>query len=223
MEEQPRILIVAKQTLLREGLRAMLSAGTGFKVVAEAQDGPEGVRCAEKFEPDLILLDLSISHSFDTLKTISRRLPGTRVLSLTGLGPEGTVSTEVGLNVDGHIRKEAGRSVLLMKMKELLRNGRRISYPRKVLGGFARSMPSAGDESARKTLTKRELQTLKLIAQGYKNREVAGCLRISPRTVEKHRASIMKKLGLQNSASLTAYAIRSGLVSERSIEERSYG
>jgi len=215
---KPRILIAEDHTILREGLRAMLSSNADFDVVGEAEDGREAVRFVESLAPDLVLLDLSLPRmsGIDAIREIKKRHPETKVIALTVHKTEEYVLEALRAGADGYILKDATLNELLMGIKSVLK-GRAYLSPGvsdKVIEGYLAGKKTARIGTPWDTLTRREKEILKLIAEGYRNKEIAGYLYISVKTVEKHRANLMKKLNLHGISELTALAIEKGLVTK---------
>jgi DNA-binding NarL/FixJ family response regulator len=217
MRKRLRIVITEDHTILREGLRALLTTDPDFKVVGEARDGREAVRCVEKLGPDLMLMDLSMPRmsGMDAIREIKKRYPETKVIALTVHKTEEYLLTTLKAGADGYILKDATLKELTMAIHNVM-EGRPYLSPgvsEKVIEGYLEGKDSRRSLSSWETLSLREREVLKLIAEGYKNKEIADDLCISLKTVEKHRANLMKKLDLHNAAALTVYAVEKGLVS----------
>ena len=217
MEKPYRIVITEDHTILREGLRALLSAEPQFDVVGEAEDGRAAIRLCEDLMPDLALMDLSMPrmHGFEAIKEIKRQSPDVKIIALTVHKTDEYILATLQAGADGYVLKDATHSELVMAIKNVLRGKRYLSpgISEKVIEGYLEGKETLRTRSAWDTLTRREREILKLIAEGYKNKEVADYLCISLKTVEKHRANLMKKLDLHNAAELTAFAVDKGLVS----------
>ena len=211
-----RVVIAEDHTILREGLRALLSAESDLEVVGEAEDGRQAIRRVEELEPDLILTDLSMPkmNGVEAIREIKKRAPETKVLALTVHKAEEFILEVLQAGADGYILKDASSEELIMAIKSVL-GGKRYLSPsvsQMVIEGYLEGRKSFRSSSPWDTLTKREREILKLIAEGHKNKEIADYLYISVKTVEKHRANLMKKLDLHSAAALTAYAMERGLV-----------
>ncbi len=212
-EKKYRIVIAEDHTLFRQGLKALLSFEPEFEIVGEAEDGSEAIRCVEELKPDLILLDLNMPRvdGLTAINDIKSRSSNTKVLVLTAHRTEEFVSETLRSGASGYVLKDADHSELLLAMRSILLEKSYLSpdVSRKVIDGYLRRLRS---EQSKESLTPRERQILKLIAEGYKSKEIAEFLYISTTTVAKHRANIMKKLDLHSAAALTAYAKKKGLV-----------
>ena len=218
MDNKLRIVLADDHTILREGLRALLTADPDFEIVGEAQDGREAVRCVEKLEPDLLLMDLSMPRmsGMDAIREVKKRFPDTRIIALTVHKTEEYILTTLKAGADGYILKDATQDELIMAIKSVMVGKPYLSpgISEKVIEGYLEGKETNRSLSAWETLSQREREVLKLIAEGYKNKEIAEDLCISLKTVEKHRANLMKKLDLHNAAALTVYAVERGLVNE---------
>jgi DNA-binding NarL/FixJ family response regulator len=213
------IVLADDHTILREGLRALLSVDPKFKIVGEAADGREAVRCVEKLGPDLVLMDLSMPRmtGMDAIREIKKRYPVTKVIALTVHRSEEYLRTTLQAGADGYVLKDATHDELMMAIQSVLEGKTYLSHSvsKKVIEGYLKGKGGKGGQMPNSTLellSPREREVLKVIAEGYKNKEIAANLCISIKTVEKHRTNLMKKLDLHNAAALTAYAIEQDLV-----------
>jgi DNA-binding NarL/FixJ family response regulator len=217
MSEKVRIVIAEDHTILREGLRSLLSSSANFEIVGEAGDGREAIRQVKKFKPDLILTDLSMPrmNGMEAIKEIKRESPATKVLVLTVHRAEEYILATFRAGADGYLLKDSTHSELLMAVKKVLNGTHYISpeISEKVIEGYIEGKKSLKSRTSWETLTQREREILKLIAEGYRNKEIAEDLCISVKTVEKHRANLMEKLDLHSIQALTTFAIEKGLVS----------
>ncbi len=216
MGDTTKIVIAEDQKILREGLKALLQSSDAFEVVAEAEDGLEAVRCVERHTPDLLLIDLSMPRmsGISAIKDIKARLSDTRILVLTIHETEEYIQAVFQAGADGYCLKDASHAELVIAIKSVLSGNRYISpgISNKVLEGYLEERKSAKTDTPWDTLTQREKDVLKLVGEGYKNREIASYLCISAKTVEKHRSNIMKKLNIHTASGLAAYACEKGLV-----------
>jgi DNA-binding NarL/FixJ family response regulator len=217
MTSKYRIVIAEDHTILREGLRALLSSSPDFEVVGEAQDGREAIRSVEKLKPNLILTDLSMPkmNGMDAIREIRRKAPETKILVLTVHKTEEYILATLQAGADGYLLKDSSHAELLAAVTHVLSGKHYISpgISDKILEGYLEGRKAIKTRTSWETLTSREREILKLIAEGYKNKEIADDLCISVKTVEKHRANLMEKLNLHNVQGLTAFAIERGLVS----------
>ena len=211
------IVIAEDYTILREGLRALISSNPDFEVVAEAGDGQEAINFVEKLKPDLVLMDLSMPrmNGMDAILEIRKRVPETKVVVLTMHKTEEHILAAFKAGADGYVLKDATHAELIMAAKNVL-SGKRYLSPgisETVLQGYLEGRKTVKHRTSWETLTQREREILKLIAEGYRNKQIAEDLCVSVKTVEKHRANLMEKLDLHNVQGLAALAIEKGLVS----------
>jgi DNA-binding NarL/FixJ family response regulator len=214
---KPFSLVIAEDhTILREGLKALFTSQPDFEVVGEAEDGIQAIRRVQTCVPDIILMDLSMPklNGLEAIKEIKRLNPTTKIIVLTVHSAEEYVLATLEAGADGYVLKDANRVELLMAMNHVLEGKRYLSpgVSEKVIDGYLEGKKTLKGQSAWETLTQREREILKLIAEGYKNKEIADTLCISQKTVEKHRTNLMTKLDLHNVAALTSFAIEKGLV-----------
>ncbi|OGP73876.1 MAG: DNA-binding response regulator [Deltaproteobacteria bacterium RBG_16_49_23] len=216
MSSKYRIVIAEDHTILREGLKALLSSSPEFDIVGEAGDGREAIRCVEKYKPDLILTDLSMPrmNGMEAIGEIKKRSPKTKILALTIHKAEEYILTTLKAGADGYLLKDSTHAELVMAVKKVL-SGKHFISPEiseKVIEGYLEGRKALKTQTPWETLTHREREILKLIAEGFKNKEIADDLCISVKTVEKHRSNLMEKLNLHNVQALTAFAIEHGMV-----------
>jgi len=216
MQNKINIVLAEDHTILREGLKALLSSDPIFEIIGEAEDGRQALRCVEKLAPELILMDLSMPRmsGMDAIREIKKRYPETKVIALTVHKTEEYLHTTLQVGADGYVLKDATHAELVLAIKNVMEGKSYLSpgVSQKVIEGYIEGKESVTSDSPWNRLSPREREVLKLIAEGYKNREIAEDLCISLKTVEKHRANLMKKLDLHNAAALTVYAMQSGLV-----------
>jgi two-component system response regulator NreC len=216
MGNKKRIVIAEDYTIVREGLKSLIESLPDFEIVGEAEDGKKAIECAETLTPDLILMDLSMpkTDGISAIKEIKRRNSMIKILALTVHKTEGHVRMALEAGADGYILKDATYQELELAINNIL-SGKPYLSPDisgGVIQGYLLGLKSDQPTNLMGTLTPREVEILKLIAEGYKSREIADYLNISANTVDKHRANIMKKLDLHSAAALTAIAIKEGIV-----------
>jgi DNA-binding NarL/FixJ family response regulator len=212
------VVIAEDHTIIRDGLRSLLTATKDFDIVGEAADGREALRCCEKLKPDLVLTDLSMPRmdGTDVIRSIKKQSPNTKVIALTVHQTEEYVLATLRAGADGYVLKEASYEELMMAIRSVLRGKHYLSpeISGKLIEGYLEGRKSYKTDSLWDTLTKREREILKLVAEGFKSKEIADYLCISVHTVETHRAALMKKLNLHNTAALVAFATEKGIVSK---------
>ncbi len=216
MPEKQRILIVEDHTLLRAGLRALLTQEPDIEIVGEASNGRDAVQSIGTLRPHLVLMDLSMPgmNGIEAIRDIKRRYPETRVLVLTIHKADEYIHESLRAGADGYLLKDATHDELRVAIRSVL-DGKPYLSPDiagKVINGYLCGGNSSAPSSAWDSLTHREREVLKLVAEGHPNKYIAEYLNLSVKTVEKHRSNLMKKLDLHNAATLTAYAIEKGLL-----------
>lgn len=219
MNEKYRVIIVEDHAIIREGLRSLLSSTKEFEIVGEAEDGREAIRWIENLKPDLVLTDLSMPtmDGMDVIETTKKKSPKTKVVALTVHRGEEYILATLKAGADGYVLKEASYSELMMAIRSVLKGKHYLSpeISGKLIEGYIDGRKTIKVQSVWETLSRREREVLKLIGEGYKNKEIAELLFISVNTVEKHRSNMMEKLGFHNTAALVAFAIEKGLVTRK--------
>lgn len=216
MDHRQRILLVEDHTLLRHGVKAMLAEDPDLEVVGESDNGRDAVHLAGSLSPKLILMDLSMpgTNGMEAIAQIKKRYPEIRILVLTVHKDEEYIRESLRAGADGYVLKHATRDELMLAVHSLL-NGKTYLSPdvaNSVVSGYLDGRNGGSEQTPFETMTQREREVLKLIAEGHPNKHIATYLCVSVKTVEKHRSNLMKKLGLHNAAALTAFAIEKGMV-----------
>jgi len=215
MKLKHRILIAEDHALLREGLRSLLESDPEIEVAGEAENGREAIKLTGMLMPCLVLMDLSMPgiNGTEAITEIKRRYPDTKILALTVHKAEEYIRDTLKAGADGYVLKDASYTELIIAVKNVL-SGKTYLSPdvsEIVVSGYLGGNKMEEGGSAWGSITHREREVLKLIAEGYSNRHIADYLCVSVKTVEKHRSNLMKKLDLHNVAALTAFAIEKGL------------
>ena len=210
-----RLLLADDHPVVREGIKSSLSTYTGIRVIGEAADGLEAVRQTKKHAPDVILLDINmpLMGGLEAARKIRSIAPKTRILALSMHDNREYVMEIVRLGASGYILKDSSPSELVRAI-EAVYAGDAYFSPRisqHLLKAIA-SASSKGSSSFLRTLTLRERQVLRMIANGFTSKQIATRLGITFRTVESHRDRIQKKLDIRTTAGLTKYAVRAGIV-----------
>jgi DNA-binding NarL/FixJ family response regulator len=214
MMEPYRIVLADEHVLFRQGVKKIISDMPGIQVVGEADDGLEAVALIKEMLPDLAVLDISMPYlsGIEAAREVKKSLPNTKILILTMHKNKEYLYHAIAAGAQGYLLKEDSDEELFAAI-ETIRKG--AIYVTKGLSAFlSRGISSllTGEEpTSSGSLTTREREIIKLIAEGKTNSEIAGFLCISPRTVETHRANIMNKLALKNTAELVRYAVQYGL------------
>jgi DNA-binding NarL/FixJ family response regulator len=209
------VLLADDHALVRSGLRAVLDSEGDIEVVAEASDGVEAVAKMLDQEIDLAILDVSMPRltGLQATAELRRRGLGPRVLILSVHDNERYFFEALRVGAAGYVLKSAANRDLVDACRAAMR-GEPFMYPKAVTALIREYLDQArrGESIPTDPLTARESQVVKLIAEGYTSDEIAGELCISRKTVDRHRANTLDKLGMRNAAELTRYAIRRGLL-----------
>jgi DNA-binding NarL/FixJ family response regulator len=210
-----RLLLADDHAMVRRGLRLVLDAEPDLRVVAEAGDGLEALETARRTELDLAVLDVSMPRmtGLQAAAELASLRPRLRVLMLSMHESEQYLFEALKAGASGYVLKSAADRDLVEACRSALR-GEPFLYPSAIAALIRDFLDRAreGDETPIDPLTPRELQVVKLIAEAYTNTQIAEMLRISIKTVERHRENLMAKLGMRDRVELTRYAIRRGLV-----------
>jgi DNA-binding NarL/FixJ family response regulator len=208
------VLLADDQSILREGLRAMLGEAKGFEVLGDERR--DAVRSVDALKPDVVVIDLSMPNlsGLGAIREIKRRSAQTKIVVLSTDGARHYIRAALAAGADGYLLKDASRAELVLAIDTVL-SGKSFISPSALVNiideAQERGARRAGAAPAVNTLSARQHEVLKLIAEGARNRQIAEQLGISVKTVEKHRANLMQKLNLHNTAALTTFAIENRL------------
>ncbi|MGB2896639.1 MAG: response regulator transcription factor [Anaerolineales bacterium] len=212
MTRNLRILIVDDHAIVREGQRALIETEPGMEVVGEAPDGIQAVEMAHSLQPDVILLDLvmPLKGGLEAISEIKEQDPKARILVLTSFAEDENVYAAIKAGAQGYLMKDASPQDILAAIREVHRGEPSMdpSIAQKLMRELRRSSDLPPSEEP---LTEREVEVLKLLAQGLQNKEIAEELVISERTVSTHVSNILSKLHLANRTQAALYALREGL------------
>lgn len=218
MEIRKTAVLAVGPQMFREFLSLTLTDRDDLKltVVDEVDDGMEAVASVNEHSPDLLLLGLSLPRlsGISVINTVRSTNPDMKILVLTEYEADQYVLEAFQAGANGYCIKDASTDELLLAIESVMAGKTFISpgIAHGVLEGYLDGREKMKDASEWNTITQREREVLKLLAEGYKNKEIGEMLYISSKTVEKHRSNIMSKLGIHNVAALTTYAIDRGLV-----------
>jgi len=223
---QIKTVIIEDETVFRQMLTMALGRIRGLVVTGQFTDGRSGLDFCLKENPSLLIVDLFLPglHGLEVVRTVRERLPGTRILVLTG-HPDGDLPAQlISQGVHGFVDKSAPLNFVLQAVESVVNGGMYFAAnvpptAAATAGAMAvkaapgaRPGPTATSLAAVQTLSARELEVARLVAEGFSSKEVASRLALSVRTVEKHRANIMDKVGVREVASLVRWCVQSGLV-----------
>jgi DNA-binding NarL/FixJ family response regulator len=211
-----RILLADDHTLVREGLRMVLEAQPDLEVVAEAGDGVEAVQLALAGGIDLAVLDVAMPKmtGLQAARELQARRPEIKVLMLSMHDNEQYFFEALKVGASGYVLKSGANRDLVEACRAAMR-GQPFLYPAAVtalIRDYLDRVGNGGEEAPADLLTPREQDVVKLIAEGHTSEEIASILMIARKTVDRHRANVLEKLGMRNRVELTRYAIRRGLV-----------
>ena len=211
------ILLADDHSILRTGLRSILDNQPNLEVIAEVNNGLDAVKSAKSLNPDLLITDLSMpkKNGTDVIIELKKRLPELKFIVLTMHCGDEYIQTALNAGANAYILKDDSHKELLAAIENVL-NGKVYLSP-SICGNIVKNYINTSTTGKKpttlfSTLTKREREVIKLIAEGHRSKDIAVQLSISIKTVEKHRSNIMKKLDLHSTSSLTNYAIQNGVV-----------
>ncbi len=212
------VLLVEDHTIVREGLRALLKMEADLELAGEAANGREAVQEALRLGPDVIVMDLAMPglNGLEGTRQILAARPRTKILILSAHCDDSYVEQAMALGASGYLVKQSSAHVLSTAIRTVHRGGTyyspMIARRIKDLRQHSSRLSHRATEPDPIHLTPREREVLQLVAEGKANKETAGALHISIKTVEKHRQSLMDKLAIHDTAGLTRYAIESGVI-----------
>lgn len=209
-----RIVVADDHAIVRDGIRALLTAAGDLEVVGEASNGQEAIELASSLDPDLVLMDIAMPGlgGLEATLEIRRRQPRVKIIVLSQYGEPEYVRRFLKAGVSGYVLKRAAGAELVAGIRAVLRGGL-VLDPEIARGALQETGTAAADApDAYDTLTDREKQILKLVAEGHSNKEVADLLGISVKTAMSHREHLMAKLAIHNRTELIRFAIRRGVI-----------
>lgn len=212
------ILLADDHTILRAGLKMMLNAQPDMEVVGEAQDGRQSIFEAQRLHPDIILMDITMPdmNGLEATRQIKKLLPEAKVLMLTMHENDEYIFQALRAGASGYLLKEAADTDLITAL-HVVYSGQFYLSPiaqSVMVGDYLQRVRSGEEKDSYSSLTEREREILKLVAEGYTNNQIAERLVISPKTVDTHRTHVMDKLNLHSRTELVKYAMRRGLLED---------
>ncbi len=207
-----RIMLADDHQVVREGLAGLL-AGEGFEIVAQAETGHEAVRLARKFNPDVVLMDVSMPdlNGIDATRQILEENRQIKIIALSMHSDRRFVSKMLMAGASGYLRKNCSSHELVSAIAAIARG--EMYFSQKIAAVVVKDYVQQGTPRSPSVLTSKEAEVLQLIAEGKPTKDIADRLNVSIKTIEKHREHIMEKLNIHSVAELTKYAIREGMTS----------
>lgn len=211
-----RVLIADDHALMREGVKALLAATDDIEVVGEAEDGDDAIQEVRRLDPDVVLMDVAMPGlgGLEATLEIRKEKPATKILVLTQYDDREYVSRFLKACVSGYVLKKAAASELVSAIRAAHRGGLVLdpTIAREVVGNGGGGAGADAASDPYDTLTDREKQVLKLVAEGCSNKEIADALAISVKTAMAHREHLMEKLGVHSRTELIKFAVRKGVI-----------
>lgn len=210
------VILADDHTVVRQGLRALLECEDDMSVVGEAEDGRQAVQITKRLQPDVVVMDIAMPslNGMEATRQVSRESPKSKVLILSSHSDEEYVQQLTEAGASGYLVKQTAAQDLVAAIREAKKGNAFFSpaISKRLLEHYRASTGRPPGEKPTPKLTPRELEVLQLIAEGHPNKQIAGTLYLSIKTVEKHRQQLMNKLGIHNVAGLTRYAIDKGVI-----------
>jgi len=212
-----RIVLGDDHTLVRQGLRKILEEQPEWTVVAEASDGREAVRQTLSLQPDVVVLDIGMPllNGIEATRQIARRFANINILILSMHSEEAYITQAMKAGARGYLLKDSADTDLIRAVSAVA-SGKSFFSPavaKVMLDDYVRHLAEKGIVDRFESLSEREREIFQLIAEAHSNKEIADLLSVSPATVETHRAHILQKLDVHNTAELVLYAVRRGVIS----------
>jgi DNA-binding NarL/FixJ family response regulator len=216
MSDKIRVLIVDDHAIVRDGIRALLQLSDDLQVVGEAADGLQAIARARELDPDVILMDIAMPGlgGLEATLEIRKEKPTARVLVLSQYEDREYIRRFLKAGVSGYVLKKAAGSALTEAIRAAYRGGLVLDpeVAREAMRDHVEGAPASDAADPYESLTDREKQVLKLVAEGHSNKEIADALGISVKTAMSHRERIMQKLDLHSRTDLIKFALRRGVI-----------
>jgi len=214
--DEIRVLLAEDHTIVRKGLRSLLDSENGIRVIGEAANGREAINQVRRLLPDVVVMDIGMPglNGLESTRQIKKHYPDVQVLILTVHTSDEYVFQILRAGASGYVVKQAAPKELISAIGAVSRGEAFLSpsISRKVVDEIVKNGAASTEWDSYEKLTPREREVLQLIAEGHPTREIAEQLHISVKTAETHRAHLMEKLEMRNTAELTRYAIRKGVI-----------
>ncbi len=212
-----KIVLVDDHHVVRQGLKVLLEEERDFEIVGEASTGLDAVQLVERTRPDVLVVDLLIPglNGLEVTRRVHQLLPHMRIIILSMHSNEAYVVEALKNGASGYVLKDSSFEDLVRAVREVMDGRRYLSPPlsERAIETYVSQKTKSGSLDPYDTLTAREREVLQLAAEGDSNNEIAAKLSISPRTVETHRANMMRKIGLRSQTDLIRYALKKGILS----------
>ena len=220
------VLLSDDHTVVREGLRLLLEKEADMQVVGEAANGRRSVGETKRLKPDVVVLDIAMPllNGLEAARQIAKEVPSTKVLILSAYSDDAYIQQAIEAGAAGFLMKETAGDDLLRAIREIAKGNAFFSPPvaKRLLKQWQEKLLNGSPVKTMATmLTSRQMEILQLIAEGYATKQIAGLLSLSIKTVEKHRQDLMNTLNIHNIATLTRYAVSSGVVESNRVPNRS--
>ena len=216
MSGSVRILLADDHGIVRQGLRSVLSRDPSFEIVGEAADGREAVSLAETLRPQVVIMDIAMPElsGIEATAQIAKAIPDAQIIILSMHSDETYLLRALHAGAKGYLLKDSAEVDLVRAVHSVSRNRPFFSpeIAQVLLEDYMRSLQTRGLSDSYGLLTDREKEVLQLLAEGRSNKEVATLLNLALSTIETHRASLMQKLNLHNTAEIVLYAVRKGII-----------
>jgi two-component system response regulator NreC len=214
--EKIKVLIADDHAIFRQGLRLILERDKGVEVIGEAGDGLYTLSLAQRLNPDILLLDISMPQmdGIEVVRRLKKTVPNIKIIILTMYSDDQFIFELLKLGISAYVLKESAGADLIYAIK-MVKEGKSFLDPqvsKRVMEKFNKMTPARDDFIRYGKLTRREKEILQLIAEGKSNREIADKLFISLKTVDNHRMNLMRKLNIHKSIDLITFALRLGLI-----------
>jgi len=216
MRDTIKIILADDHRIFRKGLKSLLSEKENIEVLAEADNGDEALEAARKYKPEIVIMDIAMPKmdGIEATRQIRDRFPDTEVVILSMHAKKAYIDQVLKAGAKGYVLKDSDEENLLSAINTVHNGGYYLDSPiaDQVLSDYFRDKSKRELKKQSDPLSEREREVLRLLAEGHSNQEVADTLYISRKTVENHRANIVRKTGIQGQVGLTKYAARIGLI-----------
>ena len=216
MRDTIKVILADDHRIFRKGLKSLLSEKKNIEVLAEADNGDEALEAAKKYKPEIVVMDIAMPKmdGIEATRQIRERFPDTEVVVLSMHAKKAYIDQVLKAGAKGYVLKDSDEENLLSAIDTVHNGGYYLDSPiaDQVLSDYFRGKSKRELKKQSDPLSEREREVLRLLAEGHSNQEVADTLYISRKTVENHRANIVRKTGIQGQVGLTKYAARIGLI-----------